>query len=112
MRLLYFPLRARGEALRMLFRYSDITVAEEIIPFSAWPELKPTFSNQQLPQLCLDDGKLLPETADIALHVAKLADSVYHYRHNEELGLVPSSPEQKAAADFCWRENRNSTNTT
>jgi glutathione S-transferase len=99
MRLLYFPLRARAEPLRMLFRHARVEVADEVVSFSAWPAIKPTVRNQKLPQLLLDDGELLPETVDIALHVAKLATERDPVRP-----LLPADADEAREAEYCWRE--------
>ena len=91
MKLVYFPLRARAEPLRMLFRYSKIPYTDEMVQWKDWPTLKPTLPNKMLPQLKLEDGTLLPETMDIALHVATLAKQ---YGYAEP--LTPSTPEHAA----------------
>ena len=92
--LLYFPLRARAEPLRMLFRYARVPIADEIVPLAAWPELKSQMPNKKLPQLRHADGNLLPETIDIALHVA----------NERGESLVPSSRVAALEAEECWRE--------
>ena len=99
MQLVYFPLRARAEPLRMLFRYSKVPYTDEMVQWKDWPTLKPTLPNKMLPQLKLEDGSLLPETMDIALHVATLAKQ---YGYAEP--LTPSTPEHAASAEHCWRE--------
>mmetsp|Transcript_46454 Transcript_46454/g.132891 ORF Transcript_46454/g.132891 Transcript_46454/m.132891 type:complete len:231 (+) Transcript_46454:91-783(+) len=69
--LVYFKLRARGEAVRMVARYSGVPVAEEIVELEEWPALKPTMPKGQLPVLRLSDGSLMPESVDIALFLAR-----------------------------------------
>ena len=61
LKLIYLPLRARAEALRMLLRHADIPFVNEVVPFSEWPELKRSVPDNQLPQLQLHD-RLLPQT--------------------------------------------------
>jgi len=94
LKLLYLPLRARGEALRMLLRHASVPFVNEVVPFSEWPQLKPLVPNNQLPQLQLCEDTLLPYTKDIALHIAKLAGPP----------LLPIDEAGKAAALNCWRE--------
>ena len=95
LRLLYFPLRARGEALRMLLKHTKTPYVNEVVPFADWPELKPNVPNGQLPQLQLGgDGKLLPNSMDIALHIANIKGSP----------LLPSDEADANCALDCWRE--------
>lgn len=99
MALLYFPLRARAEPLRMLFRHARLHITDEIVPLTAWSQLKSTMPKQKLPVLRLEDGTLLPETADIAMHAAKL--------HGPPL-MPTGSREAALSAEECWREAGNS----
>ena len=95
LKLVYLPLRARGEALRMLFRHANIPFVNQVIPFDEWPALKPDMPNNQLPQLQLGgDGRLLPHAKDIALHIATLSGPP----------LLPSNEADADSACECWRE--------
>mmetsp|Transcript_27042 Transcript_27042/g.41772 ORF Transcript_27042/g.41772 Transcript_27042/m.41772 type:complete len:263 (+) Transcript_27042:88-876(+) len=94
LKLLYLPLRARAEALRMLLSHASVPFVNEVIQFSDWPQVKPTVPNNQLPQLQLYDDTLLPHTKDIALHIAKLVGPP----------LLPMNEAGKASALHCWRE--------
>ena len=94
LRLVYFPLRARAEPLRMLLRHANIAFTDELIPFAAWPELKPHVPGAQLPQLKFEDSTLLPQTKDIALHAATLAGPP----------LLPADADAASAALHCWQE--------
>lgn len=76
--LLYLPVRARAEALRMLLRHVNIQFVDRVVPFEEWTSLKSTMpagrsGAQQLPVLQLPDGTLMPESADIAKYIATLA---------------------------------------
>jgi glutathione S-transferase len=94
LKLMYLPLRARGEALRMLLRHADIPFVDHIVPFSEWPALKPNVPNNQLPQLQLgSSGRLLPQSKDIALHIASLAGPP----------LLPSDAATAEDALDCWQ---------
>lgn len=95
LKLLYLPLRARGEALRMLLRHTKLPHAQQIISFKEWPALKPKMPNQQLPVLQLGgDGRLLPNSMDIGLHIANVSGSP----------LLPKDEADAACAHECWRE--------
>ncbi len=70
--LLYFPLRARAESIRMIARYREIDVVDEFISFDKWSDVKPTMPKGQVPVLRLEDGTLMPESVDIAAYLATL----------------------------------------
>ena len=78
----------------MLLRHAGIPFVNETIPFADWPALKPNVPNNQLPQLQLDGGRLLPHSRDIALHVATLAGPP----------LLPTDEASAEVALDCWRE--------
>lgn len=95
LKLIYLPLRARGEALRMLLRHTKIPYVNELIPFLEWPALKPNVPGHQLPVLQLgNDGRLLPNSMDIALHIANVGGPP----------LLPSDEVSAECALNCWRE--------
>lgn len=96
MRLIYFPLRARAEPLRMLLRHAEVAFTDEIVPLAVWPELKPRVPGNQLPQLQLEDGTLLPQTRDIALRAAMLASPLKK--------LLPIDAVMAGTALHCWQE--------
>lgn len=98
LKLIYLPLRARGEALRMLLRHAKIPYVNEVVSFADWPALKPNVPNNQLPQLVLGhDGRMLPHMMDIALHVANVSGPP----------LLPRADADAQAAIDCWRELHN-----
>lgn len=72
--LIYFPLRARAESIRFIARYCKLDVKDEIVELKDWPQVKPTMPNGAVPVLRKDDGNLLPESADIAFHLAEHPD--------------------------------------
>ena len=95
LKLIYLPLRARGEALRMLLHHGNIRFVNHVIPFAGWPALKPNVPNNQLPQLELgSNGRLLPHMKDIALHVAALSGPP----------VLPVDEADAESALDCWRE--------
>ena len=95
LKLIYLPLRARGEALRMLLRHAKIPYANQVVPFSEWPSLKPNVTNHQLPQLQLgSEGRLIPHSMDIARHIAQISGPP----------LLPKDEADAACAHGCWRE--------
>ena len=95
LKLLYLPLRARGEALRMLLRHTKTRYVNEIVSFSDWPALKSQMPNKQLPVLQLGSGgKLLANSMDIGLHVANIMGPP----------LVPTNEADAESALDCWRE--------
>lgn len=80
----------------MLLRHGNIPFLNEVVPFADWPALKPKVPNNQLPQLQLgSEGDFLPNTMDIALHVAKLVGSP---------PLLPADEDLASSALDCWRE--------
>jgi len=76
----YFPLRARGEPLRMLLRYTGLPHVDKIVTIDEWfggekDKAPPGRSGQrQLPLLGLPSGDLMPESLDIAKYIAERAD--------------------------------------
>lgn len=84
--LLYLPLRARAEALRMMLHYARIPFHDVVIPLDDWPKIKPAMpqgpgaefpgrekGNRALPVLRLVNGDMLPESRDIAAWIAAQA---------------------------------------
>eukprot|EP00943_MAST-04B_sp_MAST-4B-sp1_P004233 g4233.t1 len=73
--LLYFPLRARGEALRFIARYGKINLVDEIVGFPKWvEEVKEAMPKKQLPVLKYNGKKLMPESVDIGIYLAEQTD--------------------------------------
>ena len=94
--LLYFPLRARAEHLRMMMRHAEIMYEDSIVTFDTWPDLQGTMpantaGKRQLPVLWLADGTMMCETADIAAYLASLAP--FH--------LHPDAPGAKEMFEQC-----------
>ena len=81
----------------MLMRHASIPYTDRIIQLADWPSLKTAMPNKMLPVLELEDGTLLPETADIAMHIASMHDLTVP----PSRWLLPSEPN---AAHACWRE--------
>jgi len=68
--LYYFPVRARGEPLRLLMRYAKIPYTDRIVQSGEWPKMKSTVPNGYLPVIKLADGKFIGETSDLARFIA------------------------------------------
>ena len=71
--LMYFSLRARGEALRFIARFGNLKVVDELITFPQWISgIKEAMPKKQLPVLKYgEDEKLMPESVDIGIFLAK-----------------------------------------
>ena len=95
LKLVYFPLRARGEAIQMLLRHAKVPFVNEVIPLTEWSTLKPHVPNGTLPQLQLGhDGSLVPHARDIALRIARIGGPP----------LLPDDDELAQRAVECWSE--------
>lgn len=75
--LLYFPLRGRGEQVRLMFALKDVPVTEVTVPPPSWPTVKPTTPFGQIPVLTErgDEGEIvIPESGAILRHLARRFD--------------------------------------
>ena len=84
-KLYYFPIRGRGEIIRLLFaaagqEYEDITIT-----FEEWPKKKETFPTGQLPTFEVD-GQTMCQSLAIARYLAR--EFGYAGKSNIEQGLV------------------------
>uniref|UniRef100_A0A7E4UN18 glutathione transferase n=1 Tax=Panagrellus redivivus TaxID=6233 RepID=A0A7E4UN18_PANRE len=68
--LTYFDIRARGEAIRLLFKYAGVEFKDVRIQRADWPKIKPTTPTGKLPYLEVD-GKILPESGAILRYLAR-----------------------------------------
>lgn len=87
--LMYLPMRARAEALRMILLHANIPFHDQIITMAEWPSLKPSIppgpigsefpgrpkGNRGVPVLKFANGEMLQESRDIAHHIATKAGS-------------------------------------
>jgi len=74
--LLYFPVRARAESIRMLAAYVGFQLAEEIIDMPGsdqWRKLKPTTPEGTLPLLRLANGEEFGRSDLMATYIAENA---------------------------------------
>ncbi|XP_057293615.1 glutathione S-transferase-like [Hydractinia symbiolongicarpus] len=71
--LLYFDLRARGEAIRMLFKHAGVDFEDKKITFAEFPEVKADVTKTpsgSLPVLTTPCGKKIVQTTAILRYVA------------------------------------------
>merc|ERR1719469_610727 len=102
----YFPLRARGEALRMVAAYGGVALVDEFIPFPEWAARKESMpagktGSTQLPVMALPNGTLMPESLDIAKYIAGKADPALHLlgkdsAQAERIWLLPDTEDTPA----------------
>ena len=52
--LIYFPLRARAEVIRLMMHYAGVNYDLRTVQFSEWADLKPTMPNGQVPDTRTD----------------------------------------------------------
>eukprot|EP01031_Cornospumella_fuschlensis_P036959 gene36959-44836_t len=91
--LYYFPLRARGEAIRLILHYGGIDFNDVIISMEDWKAIKQQGNLApfgQLPCLGLPDGSIIAQTGAIARYVGKLAK------------VYPENPLAAARADMVF----------
>jgi len=92
--LLYFPLRARAEPVRMIAHYAGLAYSIRTVDFEEWPTLKETVPGGVLPcfEPCVmgDVGEMFGETVEIAKHFAQQAD---------KSGLCPTDAAGSALAE-------------
>lgn len=102
--LYYLPLRGRAECLRMMLAYAGLPYTNRVVSLDEWPALKPSMppglgaefpnrpkGNRGLPVLELPDGTRMPESVDIALHIARVATDA-------GTPLLPSDPKEAEVA--------------
>ncbi|XP_033746354.1 glutathione S-transferase-like [Pecten maximus] len=82
----YFPIRARGELIRLLFAAAGKTFTDQIITFADWPSKKSEMPTGQLPVLEID-GEKLSQSLTIARFLSR------------EFGLAGDSNLDQARAD-------------
>eukprot|EP00750_Incisomonas_marina_P016679 INCI19276.2.p1 GENE.INCI19276.2~~INCI19276.2.p1 ORF type:complete len:313 (+),score=51.74 INCI19276.2:133-939(+) len=85
--LTYFPIAARGEAVRLMLTLAGIKFTDERIEFPQWQGLKPKTPWGSLPYLTLADGTVLGQSQAINRFVARLT------------GFYPADPLQAAHVD-------------
>ncbi|CAK8690521.1 hematopoietic prostaglandin D synthase-like [Clavelina lepadiformis] len=69
-KLYYFPLKGRGEIIRLLFAYANVEYEDVRIPFDEWPTKKNDFPFKQLPVLDVD-GKRYSQSHAIERFLAR-----------------------------------------
>ena len=92
-KLIYFPVRARAEAIRMCFAHGNVPFEDHSVQSffdgKSWPEVKPTLPFDQLPALCID-GKILCQSGACTRYAARMA------------GCVPEDPLEAAHCDMIF----------
>ena len=107
--LFYLPLRGRAECLRMMLHFAQLPFTDEVISNEDWPARKASMpegrgaefpnrpvGNRGLPVLQLPDGSLMPESTDIASHIAAAAGPP----------LLPADPEAAASAKRLYDQSQ------
>jgi len=86
-KLYYFPLRSRGEPVRLMLEYHGAKYDDVKVKFEDWPALKPKMPMGQMPVLEVD-GKMLCQSTAIARYLAR------------EFGLAGNNTFDMAKADM------------
>ncbi|KAH7707144.1 Protein GST-30 [Aphelenchoides avenae] len=69
-KLVYFPVRNLGEAIRMVLAYAEQKYEDVRIPFEDWPKLKQKMPHGHMPVLYVD-GEELAQSQTIARYLAR-----------------------------------------
>ncbi|XP_060070977.1 hematopoietic prostaglandin D synthase-like [Ylistrum balloti] len=101
-KLIYFPVRARGELIRLVFAVAGQKHEDEVITMDDWASLKPKMPTGQLPVLEVD-GKQLSQSSAIVHYLAREFDMAGH--SNLEQCLVTQVVETAADAFNEFYEN-------
>jgi glutathione S-transferase len=70
-KLTYFDIEGRGECVRLALALANVPFEDDRIPFSKWPEVKPTLPFGQLPVLTIDDGPMRTQSAAMVKYIGK-----------------------------------------
>lgn len=89
LKLTYFDMPGRGEAIRLALICSGVTFEDERIQFADWPKLKNKTPFLCLPVLALPDGQVLAQTPSILRWIGKESSP----------RLYPADPMQAARVD-------------
>jgi len=97
--LMYFPLRARGEAQRFILHYAGLSYYNRVVEMGEWGELKPTTPKGALPvftpQSCGFSDEPIAESLDIAKYLASVSNVT---------GLMPTDAAAVASADSIFEK--------
>eukprot|EP00357_Protocruzia_adherens_P029485 CAMPEP_0115038586 /NCGR_PEP_ID=MMETSP0216-20121206/43498_1 /TAXON_ID=223996 /ORGANISM="Protocruzia adherens, Strain Boccale" /LENGTH=158 /DNA_ID=CAMNT_0002419017 /DNA_START=135 /DNA_END=608 /DNA_ORIENTATION=- len=87
----YFDAYARGDVLRLMLHYADISFEDEKYTFQKWAKVKQSgdFEFEQMPMLEIDDKKLVHGRA-IANYIAS------------KKGWLPETPEEIYLDSWYW----------
>jgi len=95
----YFPVRGRAEALRIMLKTAGIPYVDKLYTPEEWSEAKKAMppgkgvpgvctrpiGNRGLPVLELENGEMIPETADIARLIAEQAPEAFPPLHGRKV---------------------------
>ncbi|MFH4982165.1 hypothetical protein AB6A40_008874 [Gnathostoma spinigerum] len=99
-KLRYFPVRARGECIRLLFHYTETKFDDEIISFEDWPAIKPTTPFGQVPVLIVGGRLHIAQTTAILRYIG------------EKKGLIGRNAEENALIDMYGEQIQDALNAT
>lgn len=74
LKLTYFEVTGRAEAVRLAFAIGGIDFEDERIPFKDWPTLRPTLPYKSVPVLTIDNDVQLCQSHAILRYAGKLTD--------------------------------------
>uniref|UniRef100_A0A914VLS1 glutathione transferase n=1 Tax=Plectus sambesii TaxID=2011161 RepID=A0A914VLS1_9BILA len=87
-RLIYFNLRARAEAIRLLLAYAGIDYIDDRISRDAWPAMKDQMPLKQIPVLEIDGKDKIAQSTAILRYLA------------HQFGMAAKSPLNEAKVDM------------
>jgi len=91
-KLIYFPVRGRGQALRYLCKDNDIALDEVVVNFADWPALKPKTPLGQLP--VFHDGALELGQSNAILRYVSRKHGLYG-KDDHEMTLIDMLNDQQ-----------------
>ena len=94
MKLTYFNLYARAEAIRMLMTHNGTEFTDERIEFADWPTLKATIPSGQVPLLTTSTGEHLNQSVPILRYLGathgyyNVAEPMQAYKADQTISTV------------------------
>uniref|UniRef100_A0A914UU27 glutathione transferase n=1 Tax=Plectus sambesii TaxID=2011161 RepID=A0A914UU27_9BILA len=87
-RLIYFPIRARAEAIRLLLAHANVAYVDDRINRADWPKMKDQMPLKQVPVLEIDGKMKIAQTTAIMRYLA------------HQFGIAAKSPLEEAKVDM------------